>query len=128
MAYEIALVLVWVGIAGVLAYLAVAFDKRYTPIKIMFLFGALLALIFSLASGVQLIKLQDKSFTVNCDDTNSSTACTAYDNLNVLQVSSYETVLWVSIAALLLYFVYFIWDVLSMAVENKQRKKREREA
>lgn len=128
MAFDLAIIFGLIGASGILAYLAVEFDERYKPIKLLFLFGSLLSLLFAVNSGIEITKLQDLSVTVNCVDNSSATACTAYDDLVTLNSSAYETLLWIGVAALLFYIIYFIWDLLSAAVNNQRAKKNEQDS
>jgi len=112
MAWEISLVLTFVGIAFALFFAGQSLDKDHYPLKLLFLVIGLLFLLANFANTTQIIN----AYNATINNANITSALT-----NISDVS-YNGFIWVVIFVMLYFVIYFIYKTVK-SVRLKQQEE-----
>ena len=101
MAWEIALILTFVGIAFALFFAGQSLDKEHNPLKLLFLIVGMLLLLANFANTTQIIDANNN--TIN--NVNVSLA------LKNITDTSYSSFIWVLVFLIVYFVIYFLMKV-----------------
>jgi hypothetical protein len=111
MAWEIALILTFVGVAFALFYAGQSLDKDHAPLKLLFFIIGLFLLAANMAMTTQVINANNATI----DDVNITTAITGTTDT---VYSGFIWIIWLIIAYFMIYFIYKTIRSIRMKKEN----------
>lgn len=116
MAWELAIILVFLGIGISLIYLANNLDIRHTPIKLLFFIIALVMFLIGMNVTSNIVDVAASSHV------NS----TAWDHLRSQIDLSYTVLIWLMIIIFFYFALYFIITVIKNFAPTRQEKLKQR--
>lgn len=112
MAWEIALVLTFVGVAFALFFAGQGLDKEHSPLKLLFLVVGLVLLLANFGNTTKIIEANNNSI-------NNATISTA---LTTVTDTSYSSFIWV-IVFIIVYFIIYFFIKLAKSIKLKHSEE-----